>query len=423
MMTFQPTASNTPLTRSAPAASQGFGMGFSSFNLGSGSFNGPGMNTLRNPVMGPSGGSRTMANPTPFNPNLAYGAGNASAYSNPYTMSAGFSLGANSYGASADDAGSSPDGADYGSAGDSYSSKPYSSSSSYSDPVAEDSREADDDVAAQDRVVAIPRPSTLLKQQRKQARIENMRRVFDDYLYEGQKPPAAKDERERPTRVDRRRSLNEPLVAEIESATALNTVLNDAIKLQATGIAGPTVYLDKKMLGQINVTAGAGRGHAGLLKDDGRLRWPVALRDDVSRAAVEVIDADLPEAVRDTLSGRRDATLIRSLKRARHQLARGLTARAKAVPMSQYNEAKIFLGNLADALRLLEQGQAARYLSGELAAQGRTVDDLVKFMQAKWLSFAPAVDGQEAAYATLYQALAAYDAGARNQTAQVTKGR
>ena len=70
---------------------------------------------------------------------------------------------------------------------------------------------------------------------------------------------------------------------------------------------------------------------------------------------------------------------------------------------------------------LLAGTVAAPNMSWGQAAKGKTVPDLVSYMKNKGLSFAPAVAGQEPAYAALHQALAAYDLAAQNQVAAQEK--
>jgi hypothetical protein len=74
-------------------------------------------------------------------------------------------------------------------------------------------------------------------------------------------------------------------------------------------------------------------------------------------------------------------------------------------------EAKRFLNQLDDAMLALKQQGVANYFTDKWAARGKTVADLVASMNANGLTFAPAVSGDEAAYAALYNALAEYHRG------------
>jgi hypothetical protein len=73
-----------------------------------------------------------------------------------------------------------------------------------------------------------------------------------------------------------------------------------------------------------------------------------------------------------------------------------------------YVAAKNFLNNLGQAVTILSQPDAAKYVNGTYSAQGHTVEQLVAYMTQNGLQFAPAVAGQDGAYESLYQSLRAY---------------
>jgi hypothetical protein len=75
----------------------------------------------------------------------------------------------------------------------------------------------------------------------------------------------------------------------------------------------------------------------------------------------------------------------------------------------EYMEAKRYVRHLQDAVTALGRPDGARLMAGDYAARGRSVDELVKNMTAAGLRFAPALPGQEPAYAALHRALAAYN--------------
>jgi hypothetical protein len=87
------------------------------------------------------------------------------------------------------------------------------------------------------------------------------------------------------------------------------------------------------------------------------------------------------------------------------------------LPFAVYTEAKTFLNNRDDAIAALRQQGVGNYFTGKLAIKAKTIPELVDFMTKQGLQFAPAVPGDEPAYATLHEALANYDLAAQAQTA------
>jgi hypothetical protein len=254
----------------------------------------------------------------------------------------------------------------------------------------------------------------------RQARIDTRRKMFDEYLYERANTPTLEDERERAIELERRRSVNDPPVTEIWSAKALNDLLFDVQKLQGKGISGPRVGLDEDTLKRINVSAGKTAGNVGLLKNDGKLSWPLALRtmrpQKEADSLRQDVDSELPGAINEAVNGKVSSNRLEALTKDVDKLQQLLTNNVRDLPPGQYMEARRFLNNLEDGLQVLQQPNAGLYFTHQYAAKGKTVHDLVNNMTKEGLTFAPAVGGDEAAYVALHRALAAYDVAARGQS-------
>jgi hypothetical protein len=82
------------------------------------------------------------------------------------------------------------------------------------------------------------------------------------------------------------------------------------------------------------------------------------------------------------------------------------------MPPPRHIESNRYLGELNEAMKLLEKPHAGNYFNGKFSARGKTVADLVGHMSKQGLKFAPAVSGDEAAYENLHRALAMYDVAA-----------
>ncbi|HEX4591762.1 MAG TPA: hypothetical protein VH120_17630 [Gemmataceae bacterium] len=247
--------------------------------------------------------------------------------------------------------------------------------------------------------------SALLLEQAVGERLDNRRKAFDELRYERDKTPTREEEL-----LGRSRAT--PPSAEVLSGQALNALLDD---LRTTGAGAeladrpnPRLPLDEQDLKHINVTRGAG-GPA-LLKDGGRLTWPTALTGTAFQGPRERLSAQAVEVVRQAgNSGRVDPGALRQMADDVDQLRLLLRQHAKELSFQPYNEARDYLQRFDDALAALGRPDAADYFNGKYELKAQTVLGLVKQMTDLGLRFAPATPGDEAAYAALRDALAAYD--------------
>ncbi len=251
----------------------------------------------------------------------------------------------------------------------------------------------------------------------RRAQLDTRRRAFDEYLYERLNSPTHEDLREFTQHQVLRRSLNEPPATEVWSGAALNTLLNDVQKLQAVDRASnpSDIPLDEDVVKRLNVNATA--SNIGLLKDGGRLAWPLGLRAlppaDQTRELRSQVGTLLQDAVGQAANGKVDPSLLQELSRDVSRLQKLLVARANDLPEDTYIEARQFLNDLDASVRTLRRPDAGDYLSGRLAAKGSTVQKLVQYMTEHGLQFGPAVRGDEGAYNAVHRALARYDMALR----------
>jgi hypothetical protein len=208
-------------------------------------------------------------------------------------------------------------------------------------------------------------------------------------------------------------------VTDIWSGKALNEILAESAPLRARKAPGPRIELADEVLEHINVRKGKDAGNLGALRPlrGGRtLAWPRALEDSAYRAEVGGLNAQARRGVAQAQNGQQpDPGNLAEMRRDIERLGDKLRARINDVPPAQYLEARRFLDELADAVTALGQPDVAGYFDGKYAAKGKTVEELVDHMTGNGLTFAPALDGDEAAYQALHTALAGYLAGVRKQ--------
>jgi len=337
-----------------------------------------------------------------------------------YSASPSATMSSSGYSSSAYGSGSSGSGSSgYGSGG-SGSSGYGSGSSQTPDPYGGYLRGSADVVNAQGRYLISSQQSYLTKEQVLTAQIDNRRRAFDEWLYERANTPSANDERERLQREELRRSRNDPPLPEVWSARALNALLADAQKLQARGEPLPDVALDADILKRINVTSGKDGSNFGLLKHGMQLTWPLALQSlDGSRELRDDLQSAVAKAYQQASDGKRvDPNTLQKIDDHIAKLQSLLLKNVSAVPFAEYSQAKGYLKQLDDAVKVLAQDNAGQFIDGSLTPRASNVAELVEFMTRKGLLFAPASASEQHAYLALHRALAAYDTGASSLAAE-----
>jgi hypothetical protein len=247
----------------------------------------------------------------------------------------------------------------------------------------------------------------LMNQQVVAAKIQNRRRIWDQWLYERYNMPTLQDERERTLALTTRRALTEPPTTEILTATTLNQLLR-SLKGRTNGRPIP---LDESILKQINVIDPAG-GNLGALKparDGNRLNWPQCLKGTAYQGEVKEINQSVAEVVKQAnFKGEVDPGTLANLTDAVARLKARILANQDGLTMMQQIEAKRFLNQLDSAGQGLGKPKAADIITGKLAVKGKTVPELLQNMYGSGMEFAPATDGDEAAYVALYNSLLAY---------------
>jgi hypothetical protein len=230
-----------------------------------------------------------------------------------------------------------------------------------------------------------------------------------------EEPPAltSEQERERIHQQELAWSRSNLPANETTSAVALNILLADLQALQARGVQGPEVNIDQSILPSLNVVVSGSNGNIGVLKQEGRINWPGALRGTDFQAERQQIESSILKAIDE--ASHSEAVDLHDLTGALASLRFRLAEKIQETPARDYIRAKRLLDQLNDAVRLLRQPDAGLYFNQTYAAKGQTVAQLVQYMTRHGLQFAPAVEGGEPAYAALHQTMAEYDLAANSQ--------
>lgn len=251
----------------------------------------------------------------------------------------------------------------------------------------------------------------LQSQYANQAGLDTRRRLFDQIRYERMFMPTPEDIRTAEMATTLKRSRNNPPPVEIYSGDALNSLLDHLKKMEGMGVRGPMQAIDDDVLKRINVTAGNG-GNVGLLKDlkdGGKLQWPLALQRPDFAKVREILDTLFTEAVQQVKFGNEvKVNIKKDIQAALQLLNEKLNQLNNEMSIAESIEARRYVNQLNAAFKALDDTQVASFFNGKFAAQGKTVGDLVKYMAANGLIFAPATQGDFAAYKALQGAMAAY---------------
>jgi hypothetical protein len=239
------------------------------------------------------------------------------------------------------------------------------------------------------------------------ARLDNRRKALEQWLWERDHLPTPVEERKRLKARLTEHSLD-PSLTEIWSAEVLNLLLDDIQK--RPGYYATENPLTPEVVAKINLTTGVKGGNFGLLKD-GKVTWPLLFRRDVFADDRQNLEQLVTRAVKKAAAGDMDAKAIEEMAQrvnGLHDKLKGLlraAAEGDTWTPAIYTEAKSFLFQFADAIKVLRQPDAAQYVTGKYAAQGKTVGELIKYMTDNGLRFAAATPGTEAAYTALHRAM------------------
>jgi hypothetical protein len=224
--------------------------------------------------------------------------------------------------------------------------------------------------------------------------------------------PTATQMRAEEMATDLERARRDPPPTEIWSGQALNALLRS---IQNSGglNRGPNVPLDEDTLKNINLSARSSQGGIGMLKDGGKLNWPVSLQEAQFDEARKRLSKNLRRAVDQVKNDKEpvESALLKDINGDFKALNTKLNESADELSPAQYIEAKRYLNQLASGIKALSDPKVTNYFNNTWNAKGKNVAELVSNMTRDGLKFAPAAPGEEAAYNSLYQALRSFERG------------
>jgi hypothetical protein len=277
-------------------------------------------------------------------------------------------------------------------------------------------RGAADLTRAYGTVITSQEQARIMREAAKQARLETEKKRFDLERYIKENTPSFTEEQAKVTKQILKKVQTTANPYEIWAGSSLNTLLDDLRKYPGKRASVEPINLPESVLRRLNVTKSF--GNLGLLREDGRFRWPLALQDLVPADKQKDIEIYAEALVNKARNGKVEANVLRDLNAELTKINESLFKRVNEMPTPQYMEAKKFLRDFEDATRAIEKGDAAPYFEFQaFVSKGPTVQEIADYMIRNGLKFASATQGDEAAYQAMHSALAAYDVAVNTQLA------
>ncbi|MBI1915643.1 MAG: hypothetical protein HYS12_13065 [Planctomycetes bacterium] len=287
----------------------------------------------------------------------------------------------------------------------------YPGYSSYYDPFGGYFRGVGDLISSYGQYSINVNQARLVNQQVEQEKIRTRRMILEQHRYEQSLLPTVEEVRAKQREIALRRALNDPPLPEIISGDALNVLLKNLQSIQGQGSYGPTVPLEDDLLKHVQVVSPHG-GNIAVFKDDGKLKWPLALRDTPFEEPRKKFQELTAEALKQVATDDLQPATVNGMKAALASLEQVLEKNAPDMEISHIVEARRYLSELRDGMRALQDPNVSNYASKKWSAQGRDVRELVQYMTKEGLQFAASGRGDEAAYRALHRALVNYNYGA-----------
>jgi hypothetical protein len=236
------------------------------------------------------------------------------------------------------------------------------------------------------------------------------KRIQFEAWYESLKP-RTQDLVDSAVRTELDESRKDPPMTKVWSGATLNSLLNSIRKMGRLS-RGPNISLEEDTLKHVNLASPAMPGSVGMLRDGGKITWPLGLKEKQFDDRRDRLARNLESAV-DAIKGKGDveASRLKDINNDFDELRRQVNDSQDELPITQYLEARRFMTQLGDAIRALRDPKIKNYFNNTWNAKGRNVSELVDNMTRDGLVFAPAAPGDEAAYSALYYALRNFEAG------------
>jgi hypothetical protein len=251
----------------------------------------------------------------------------------------------------------------------------------------------------------------MARQKVKQEELNTRRMQFDQRQYELANTPSGNQVREANRQLMLERAMSAPPETEIASGFALNTLLTNIQLISPSGVAGPNVPLPSSVIGHLNVEAPSLSGRrtsTAMLKNGGRLDWPLALRGRDFATFRTRIDADMATAVEQFTAGTLEPEIVKQLTTNSNALNAKVRSMAAEMDGPDFIQSRQFLSRLDSSIAGLRDPALVPAVAAS-KLKGGTVSEVVGFMTQNGLRFAPAGQEDLGSYFAMHQAMVSYN--------------
>lgn len=253
----------------------------------------------------------------------------------------------------------------------------------------------------------------LVREESRRSALQTRRALLDELDYERAHAPDPEKIRQQLISRELDRARSSPPADDIFSGRAHNALLRHLINQQGQGVkAEHNVPLNPDTLSHVNLTVGDNRGNVGLLRNNGKLDWPLPLQSvEAFKEPREKLNSLMKVAYQNVSSNELPPdNILNDLNANYEKMQEALDGNLNALSFDAQLEARRYLRYVKNTLTALRDPNVVNHFNGNWKAGVKSVAELVKYMSEKGLWFASATPTDEPAYRSLYYSLASFDA-------------
>jgi hypothetical protein len=193
------------------------------------------------------------------------------------------------------------------------------------------------------------------------------------------------------------------------SGESLNQILAAVIAAEAKGAKGPSGFLAPETLSAIRFAGPPAADALNLIRQAGKLPFPVAFDDPALATVREDLQRDFADATAPLREGKpADAARLAKFAFTLETAQQAAAPVLRNLPFDESSASRRFFHQLERTLAAMRAGNITALVNPAWASEGASVADLVKLMTKHKLQFGPAPAGGEEAYFTLHKELTTY---------------
>ena len=173
----------------------------------------------------------------------------------------------------------------------------------------------------------------------------------------------------------------------------------------------PLVPLESELVSHINLSPRPSTSTPSVLRDGGKLHWPLALQDPRFSTQREKLDQFMPQALKEVQGDGPQFATFTGLRDSITAMNKQIDAAAQVLSLPDILSAQRYTQELTNAMNLLKEPNAKNYFNGQWTAKGTSIGELLEYMGKNGLRFSPAGPDDQTSYTALYQSLVTYDSG------------